>query len=462
MKQIEQRKGFEHRMAFGQQGFRICAGIMLGLCSLGTSLALETRTQQSSAGDRPPIMLTASTPEASAKGGGASANTPAAASADTVRAEMGKPLQLIQDLLKAGKGPEALQRIKELEAFPNRNAYENYIIERMRGTAASVAGDADTAAKAFDAVINSGRLAATEKHKIIEAVAGNFYRTKHYSKASEWYARYFKEGGPEGAIRMLWVQSLYTAGDFDGAARELLVDFQILEKAGKIPPEDRLQFLAGIYQRKKDAAAYASTVEKLLTFYPKKDYWAEAIYRVSTRQGFPDRLVMDVARLKMATGNLRSANEYFEYAQMALTAGFSLEANRFLEQGFAEKLLGSGEEADRHRRLRTMVTKSVEEDRKALNALKNEASTGKDGNAMINVGYSLVLAGEREEGIRLMERGLSIKGIKRPEDAKLLYGTALVTAGQRDKAKSVFASVQGDGTGELAKLWAVYASSSAR
>jgi Flp pilus assembly protein TadD len=105
-----------------------------------------------------------------------------------------------------------------------------------------------------------------------------------------------------------------------------------------------------------------------------------------------------------------------------------------------------------------MVTKSVEEDRRSLNALKSEASAGKDGNAMLNVGYSLVLAGDSAEGIRLMEKGISIKGIKRPEDAKLLYGTALIMAGQREKARSVFASVQGDGTSELAKLWAVYAS----
>jgi hypothetical protein len=422
--------------------------VVAGICA---SVSIGVMAQQAAHTEGPRLLLAAASPEASAKGGAQATNP------DTVRAEMGKPLTTIQELLKAGKGQEALQRLKEVESFPNRNAYENYIIERMRGAAASLAGDADTAAKAFDAVIGSGRVAATEKHKIIEAVAGNFYRVKNYSKAAEWCARYFKEGGPEGTMRLLWVQSMYMAGDLDGAAREMLVDFQLLEKAGKNPPEDRLQLLASIYQRKKDAAGYASTVEKLLSLYPKKDYWAEAIYRVSTRQGFPDRLVMDVARLKMLTGNLRSANEYFEYAQMALTAGFSLEANRFLEQGFAEKLLGSGEEADRHRRLRAMVTKSVEEDRKGLQALKVEASAGKDGNAMLNVGYSLVLAGDSAEGIRLMEKGLSVKGVKRPEDAKLLYGTALVMAGQREKARSVFANVQGDGTGELAKLWAVYA-----
>jgi hypothetical protein len=400
---------------------------------------------------KPLAQLASAASDSNAKASRSSSNP------DTVRPEMAKPLQLIQELLKAGKGQDALQKLKELDVFANRTAYENYIIDHLRGSAASLSGDADTAAKSFEAVIASGRIPAAQKMKIIEAIAANFYRAKNYSKTAEWCARYFKEGGLESSMRSLWIQSMYMAGDLDGAAREMIVDIELLEKANKTPPEDRLQLLASIYQRKKDAIGYASTVEKLLSFYPKKDYWAEAIYRVSTRQGFPDRLVMDVARLKMATANLVSANEYFEYAQIALTAGFSLEAQRFLEKGFTDKVLGHGDEADRHRRLRSMIAKSVEEDRKGLNALKQEASAGKDGNAMLNVGYSLVLAGDSADGIRLMEKGLTIKGIKRPDDAKLLYGAALLIAGQKDKARTVFSEIRGDGTGELAKLWMVHA-----
>lgn len=431
----------------GKKFARVIAGFtafsVLLACALGISPLIAYST--------PAITLAAAPTDSAPKG------SAPAASAEAVRAEMAKPMQAIQELLKAGRGQEALQRLKELDAFANRNAYENYIIERLRGAAASLAGDADTSAKSFDAVLASGRVAAAERFKIIEAVAGAYYRSKNYPKTAEWCARYFKEGGPDANMRLLWVQSMFMAGDLDGAARELLVDFQLLEKTGKVPPEDRLQLLANIYQRKKDPAGYAATVEKLLRFYPKKDYWAEAIYRVSTRSGFPDRLTMDVARLKLATGNLRTANEYFEYAQMALTAGFSLEASRFIEQGFTEKLLGSGDEADRHRRLKALITKSVEEDRKALLGIRQEAAAGRDGNAMVNVGYSLVLAGEASEGLRLMEKGLAIKGIRRPEDARLLYGTALILAGQREKARAAFTSIQGDGTGELAKLWAVYA-----
>lgn len=381
--------------------------------------------------------------------------------ADAVRPELGKPLQAVQDLLKASKGQDALTRLREVETVApaaSRSPYESYIIERLRGAAATLSGDAELAARAFDAVLASGRLPAGERTRVIEAVAGNFYRARNFQKAAEWYARYFKEGGTDTNTRQFWIQAMFQGGDFDGAARELLAEIQGTEKLGKAPPEDRLQFLAGIYQRKKDAAGYAAMVDKLIVYYPKKEYWAEAIYRATSRPGFPDRLSMDVGRLKLATGNLRTTVEYFEYAQMSLAAGFSLEANRFLEQGFASNLLGVGDEGERHRRLRALVRKNVEEDLKALPALKLEAAAGKDGNAMINVGYSVVLSGNHDEGLKLMERGLAQKTIKRPEDARLLYASALVFAGQRDKARAALTGVQGEGVGDLARLWALHAS----
>jgi len=380
--------------------------------------------------------------------------------ADAVRLELGKPLQAAQDLLKAGKGQDALARLREVDALvpaANRSSYENYIIERMRGAAATMTGDADLAAKAFESVIAGGRLAGADKIRIIEAVAGNFYRAKNFARAADWYARYFKEGGSDASTRQFWIQSMFQAGDLDGAARELLAEIQGVEKLGKAPPEDRLQFLAGIYQRKKDNAGYAGMVEKLLIYYPKKEYWAEALYRVTSRPGFPDRLTLEVGRLKLATGNLRTTAEFFEYAQISHAGGFSLEANRFLEQGFAANQLGVGEEGDRHRRLRALVRKSVDEDVKALPGLKQEAAAGKDGTAMINVGYSVVLSGQHDEGLRLMERGLALKTIKRQEDARLLYGSALLLAGQKERARATFNAIQGEGVGELARLWALHA-----
>ena len=56
---------------------------------------------------------------------------------ESLRPEVGKPLQAAQDLIKSGKYREALVQVREAEAAGARNANETYLIERMRLAAAS-------------------------------------------------------------------------------------------------------------------------------------------------------------------------------------------------------------------------------------------------------------------------------------------------------------------------------------
>ena len=75
--------------------------------------------------------------------------------ADTVRAEVGKPLQEAQKLASSGKNKEALAKLREADSVSGKTAFESYQIERVRASAAAGAGDNATAIKAFEAVINS-------------------------------------------------------------------------------------------------------------------------------------------------------------------------------------------------------------------------------------------------------------------------------------------------------------------
>jgi len=76
---------------------------------------------------------------------------------ESLRPEVGRPLQAAQDLIKSGKYREALAKVREAEAAGARNANETYLIERMRLAAASGAGDAETAARSYEALSNSAR-----------------------------------------------------------------------------------------------------------------------------------------------------------------------------------------------------------------------------------------------------------------------------------------------------------------
>ena len=120
------------------------------------------------------------------------------------------PCRRPTSLFKAKKYREALAKVAEADAASRaRPPYETYVIQRTRGSIAAAAGDNDTAARAFEAVIASGRITGAEQLKLIQAVAGLHYHAKDYAKAAQWAARYQKEGGTDPAMRTLLVQSYF-------------------------------------------------------------------------------------------------------------------------------------------------------------------------------------------------------------------------------------------------------------
>jgi hypothetical protein len=208
--------------------------------------------------------------------------------------------------------------------------------------------------------------------------------------------------------------------------------------------------LANCYQQMRDAAGYARALEKLVAHHPKKEYWLTAIQSVVTLPGSSDRLAIDVARLKLATGTMRNANDYVEAVQLSLQDGFPREALKIFEQGAAAGLLGAGPQAERHKRLKALIDKDLAEDRKSM----TPQAAAKDGRTLLNAGYNEVLRGRSREGLEMMERGLKAGGLKRPEHARLQLAYGYHLAGENQKAIQLYRTVQGtDGAGALARLW---------
>ncbi|MGY4828896.1 tetratricopeptide repeat protein [Sphaerotilaceae bacterium SBD11-9] len=379
---------------------------------------------------------------------------------EALRPDVGKPLQAAQELIKGQKFKEALAKVREAEAVPNKSANESYLIERMRIAAASGAGEVDTAAKSYEILKASGKLPAAEQLRMLESLTGSYYRAKDYAKAVTWGKRYLAEGGTNGQIRTLVIQSQYLSGDYAGATKELVVEVQADEKAGRVPAEDRLKLLLNAAQRVNDNASYVLAMERLVTHYPKKEYWGDLLARVQRKPNFSDRLTLDTYRLMLASNSMRNANDYMEMAQLAVQAGLSGEGKQVVEKGFAAGVLGTGtpSEADRHRRLKDLVTKRADEEKQGLAARQTEAAAAKAGNELVDVGFSQVFLGEPKKGIALMEQGIAKGGLKRADDAKLHLGIAWLVAGEQSRAQSVFKTVGGaDGTADLARLWALVA-----
>ncbi len=380
---------------------------------------------------------------------------PAAAPAGpTARPEIVTPVNAGLALMRDKKFAEALAEFAKTDAVPMQTPYEQYIINRLRGLAsANVAKEAD-ARKYLEAALATGQAPASESLRIYEILAQIASKTKDYKATTTYAAKALADGSTFPDMRFIYAQAAFMIDDFPTAIRETKTLVAETEKAGGKPTETQLRILAGSYYKSGDKPGYAAALEKLVSLYPKREYWADVVYRTETNPKFADRLLLDSLRFKMYAGLLAQASEYTEFAETARQAGFSIEAQKVLEASQKEGVERSKTDDAQQKKLMDALNKDAADEKKRM--AKGETGSSKTALALVNNGFNYVLSGDSAKGLAMMEEGVKMTGLKYPEDAKLHLGVAYVYAGNKEKAMEAFGNVKGeDGSGELAQLWTI-------
>ncbi|MEI9984033.1 MAG: tetratricopeptide repeat protein [Aliidongia sp.] len=365
---------------------------------------------------------------------------------EAVRPEVGKPLTEAQDAIKAKNWDLALSKLGEADAAKDKTPYETYAIDRTRGVAASGKGDQATAAKAFSAAIETGKMKPEDQLNMMAVVTSLYGQAKDYANATAWGQRYLKAGGTDAQVKTIIVQAEYLSGDYASAARDAQAQIAATEQAGQKPTEAQYTLLASAYLKQNNDAGYVSVLEQFVVAYPSKERWADLISHVDHKPGFDNRLLLDVNRLQRATGSL-SAN-CAAMVELDLQDGVSSEAKSVAEDSACSV----------PKALQAKAAAAAAEDRKKLDRDAKDAEGFKDGNVLVTIGYTFVGFGEHQKGIAALEQGIGKGGLKHPDEAKLMLGIAYFQAGQYPKAIDTFNAIKGgNGAADLAHLWALRA-----
>ncbi len=368
--------------------------------------------------------------------------------ADALRPDVAKPLAAAQELYRAHKYRDALGKIAQAAAVPNRTPYETYMVEEMRGAAAMAAGDSGTAAQAYETVLNSGRLSGEDEQRTTAALAGIYFQQKNYPLAIRTAQRYQKAGGTDPEMRTLLTQSYYLSNDCAPVVSQLKASTDAQANGGHAPDEGQLQMLATCAQKVKDGNAYRGALGLLVAYHPSPAYWDEMVTAIRGNPGYLSSLDLDIYRLRRATGSLATADAYMEMTQLALVAGQPAEGKQVIDQGFATGVLGKDAQADREKRLQALAAKRAQPVADAATPV-----------APLDAGMNLVFAGHAQQGLPMMEQAIAKGGLEHPDAARLRLGEAYYVAGQKTRAVQVLRTVKGaDGSGDLAKLWTAVAS----
>ena len=379
------------------------------------------------------------------------------AQAQGLRPEIGKPLQQAGDLIRKGDGRGALAKVREADAVGNKTAAEQLTIDRMKAAAAQRAGDNGTAVQALNAIY--GKTSGAEQAQTAEQLAFSYSQLRDWPNARQWADKAQQMGRDSASLRQLMQYLQAQSGDYNAIAKDSGGAVSAAEKAGRRPDENDLLRLADAQQRLNNNNGYIHTLEKLVSYYPKKDYWSAYLGRLTRKSGFAQRLSLDVMRLRLATDTLESTDDYMEMAQLALQDRLPAEGLRIVEKGFANGKLGTGADAGRHQRLKDLALKRDAEKKASIAADANAAAAEKSGNALVDVGYAYVTMGQAAKGIGLIEQGIAKGDLKYPEDARLRLGMAQIQApATKSKGLQTLRSLKGnDGVADIGRLWTVLA-----
>lgn len=381
----------------------------------------------------------------------------AQAQPETLRAEVIKPLQQAQELNKQNKNTEALARFAEVDALPAGNPLEVFTIERLRAVVHMAAGNSAAAAKSIEKALQTERGTVADRLALMENLVLIQYRAKQYADAALWAGRYLALGGQREQLRQVQGQALYLSGQFQPAVDILQPRLMAEIAAGRVPDEVDIRLLASAYQQTKNTAAYASTLEILVRFYPKPEVWADLLFRVLQRKDFPAYLEIDLRRLMHQVGAANTFADALDHAQLAISAGYPAEARKVLESVKAAAKPETSEEGSKLNALLTEAARLQQEDDKQLPQLDAQLAQARDGNPWVNTGLNLALAGQAARGATLIAQGIEKGGLRQADAARLRLAYAHVLAGQKDTARTVLQSLTGT-TPEalLARLWLLH------
>jgi hypothetical protein len=377
---------------------------------------------------------------------------------NTVSKPAAKPLKAAQDAIAAKKYSDALPHLKEVENLPSKTPYDEFVMNQMYAYVYAHTNQLAEAEKPLEAVLNSSYTPQSEIPDRVKTLMKLNYQLKNYDKAIEFGQRAIKGGFADDDVYTFTVQAYYLKNDYKNTQKlaETYVDSEI--KAGKTPKEDMLQLIQSSCLKLDDEECLSRTLEKLVTYHPKTEYWQNVIYTILKSPSLNDKALLNTFRLASEVDVLKRPEDYTEMAQLAIEAGSPGEAQRILEKGFQKNVFPDARSQDKNKRLLESAKKAADADLASLPKIAADADSAPTGDKDVGVGLAYLGYQQYDKAVDALSKGVSKGGLKNEAEARLLLGIAQLKAGHKDDAVKAFRSVKGDPSLErLANLWSLHA-----
>jgi hypothetical protein len=347
------------------------------------------------------------------------------AQAATVSHQVGALLQEAQSLANAGNYRGAMAKINEAEGAPGKTADDTTVINQMKNFVAVKSGDASIGGKAgalakFSNDYNAG--------KYRDAIADGDMLRKYDSLTPQ--------------NQLIIGQAYFKLNDFAGCVRY----------SKTLPQSDTaLELQARCAYEVGDEVTQRQALEALVSRTGKPEYWTGLLKLGERARGLSDHNTLDLNRLRLLTGSMKTKDDYISLGQFAMQFTFGAEAQTAMQKGVDAKLLTDDRSLKLLGNAKAMAAGKLADRSKEL----AKANAAPQGDLLLLAGEDMIGEGKAKDAVGVIQNALK-KPLKDPNNGQIRLGQALLAAGQKAEAKAAFAKVKApEKDAMVAHLWSL-------
>lgn len=380
----------------------------------------------------------------------------AVAAGPQVSPKLAKTLKAAQDALTAHNYPEAIAKSKEAQAAGGEHtAYDNFVIDEFLVQAYVKTDNMQAALPILEALSKSQYSTPDQQRNYARNVTGIYFQNKDCPHTIESAEDLIHRGFGDNQTYLLIAQCQAQTGHYREAAQTVQ---DVIGKEDQ-PDEKLLAFQWSMYYKAGDNAAADRTVDRLVTYYPKPDYWQNALAPLLRMDVKDSHLQLNIYRLMYEVGVMHRPEHFGEMAGLALEQGYPGESQAVLERAFASNSFTEPRDKDRYTHMLEGAKQRAAKDKATLPGAENTAKTS---DALVQIGAAYLSYGDNEKAVTVISRAIAKGGLKYPDEANILLGVAQLRAQHAAEAIKTFnkeATSSSVAYARLGKLWALHAGS---
>jgi Tetratricopeptide repeat len=378
----------------------------------------------------------------------------------TISKKVMKPLKAGLDLANQGKYPEAEAELRAADAIEGKTPFEQFQVDELLGFVALKQAKYKDAAQLYERGLESGLLPPDQVNDRLRLLAQLYFQPnlRDLNKVIAYGNRWLEASTTRDPVMLGLVgQASYFNNDFSAASNSMKEAVAGAVAAGQKPEESWLLILQNSYSKLKNDPGVVDATVELVRYFPRKEHWITLSSGLLRQASTKELEILQVFRLLYVVDAMDSADDFTEAANVATRLGSPGEALKFMERGYALKILDTSGDKQKSSEILETAKRQVADDRKTLPQFEKEAMAAKAGEADVKLGEAFLSYDQPAKAVEAMQRGIAKGGVKSLDDANLSLGRALLAAGDRAAAATAFGLVKKPDYALLTRLWLIHA-----